>query len=301
LAERKIAEYRSKVSDDSFSVYADTTRNFGRLLSFDTKMTGSAFQRIASIQGDSPALRPLFRFTYLSAGAGRDEWPERVAGFLSEVGDRLIVLSNGTTDIDAEELVTLDRALSQNIAGSSDLWQLHFRRGITQSLIRQYTNSTNTYSAAIELNPANPFLYLNRSATQAEMIDFIASIDNSYNPISVDSDTRPHLRSVSTRTYSYDDAIEDLNKAAKLYPEFAHVYYNRATLHALSGQYPEAFEDYSRAIELSPALADAWFNRGLVQIYMKDTRKGLLDLSKAGELGIREAYTILSRYSNYTD
>lgn len=30
---------------------------------------------------------------------------------------------------------------------------------------------------------------------------------------------------------------------------------------------------------------------------MKDTRKGCLDLSKAGELGIDEAYRILKRYA----
>ena len=30
---------------------------------------------------------------------------------------------------------------------------------------------------------------------------------------------------------------------------------------------------------------------------MKDTRKGCIDLSKAGELGIKEAYTVLKRYN----
>lgn len=35
----------------------------------------------------------------------------------------------------------------------------------------------------------------------------------------------------------------------------------------------------------------------MTQIYMKDTRKGCLDLSKAGELGITSAYEILKRYT----
>ncbi|MDE5706763.1 MAG: tetratricopeptide repeat protein, partial [Alistipes sp.] len=64
-----------------------------------------------------------------------------------------------------------------------------------------------------------------------------------------------------------------------------------------SGRLPEAFDDFTRAIELDPLLAEAYYNRGLTQIYMKDTRKGCLDLSKAGELGIDEAYGILSRYT----
>jgi tetratricopeptide (TPR) repeat protein len=67
-------------------------------------------------------------------------------------------------------------------------------------------------------------------------------------------------------------------------------------LYAISGKYPEAFEDYSKAIELHPNFGEAYYNRGLVQIYMKDTHKGCLDLSKAGELGIEDAYEALKFY-----
>ena len=155
----------------------------------------------------------------------------------------------------------------------------------------------NTYTSAIDLNPANPFLYFNRSTTRAEMIDFISSIDNSYQRISINADPANRLNNNSKRTYSYDEAIADLNKAIKLFPDFAYSYYNRATLQALSGNLPEAFEDYTKAIELNPDFAEAYYNRGIVQILMKDTRKGCLDLSKAGELGIDEAYRILKRYA----
>ena len=61
---------------------------------------------------------------------------------------------------------------------------------------------------------------------------------------------------------------------------------------------PEAADDYTKAIELNPSFAEACYNRGLLQIYMKDTRKGCLDISKAGELGIKEAYKVLKLYSD---
>jgi tetratricopeptide (TPR) repeat protein len=128
------------------------------------------------------------------------------------------------------------------------------------------------------------------------MIDFISSIDNSFQRITIDSDPAKRLNNRSSRTYNYDDAIEDINKAIKLYPDFAYSYYNRAGLYAISGKYPEAFEDYSKAIELHPNFGEAYYNRGLVQIYMKDTHKGCLDLSKAGELGIEDAYEALKFY-----
>ena len=126
------------------------------------------------------------------------------------------------------------------------------------------------------------------------MIDFISSINRS-DRISIDSEMKPGH--IVERKYNYNDAIADLNKAIELAPEVAYLYYNRANLHALSGDMPAAYDDYTRAIELAPELAEAWFNRGLVQLYMKDTRKGCIDLSKAGELGIKEAYTVLKRYN----
>ena len=69
-------------------------------------------------------------------------------------------------------------------------------------------------------------------------------------------------------------------------------------MHAISNQLPEAYEDYTKASELNPSFGEAYFNRGLVQIYMKDTRKGYLDLSKAGELGVMGAYEVLKNYTN---
>ncbi|MDE6046316.1 MAG: tetratricopeptide repeat protein, partial [Alistipes sp.] len=115
--------------------------------------------------------------------------------------------------------------------------------------------------------------------------------------ITIDSDPANRLNNRSKRTYSYDAAIADLNKALKLCPDFAHAYYNRANLRALSGNLPEAFDDYTQAIALDPWLAEAYYNRGIIQLLMKDTRKGCLDLSKAGELGIAEAYDLLKRHT----
>ena len=217
--------------------------------------------------------------------------------FKLKINNPRLTISNIESNITPDSLIVLDREISNRLREDDTNWTLLFQRGITQSLIKQYTNAVNTLTQAISHNPSNPFLYINRSTTRAEMIDFISSIDNSYQRISIDSDPANRLQNRGTRTYNYDDAIEDINKAIKLYPDFAYSYYNRANLHAISGQLPEAYEDYTRAIELNPSFGEAYFNRGLVQIYMKDTRKGYLDLSKAGELGIMSAYEALKDYT----
>ena len=301
-AQKKIAAYRERLSDSTYSIYADTTQHFDKLLSFDSKLSGSTFGRITG-QGnvrEEMRLLPLFKFTLMQPDSTVEMKrynPRRLEDFFKRIDNRYLALSWRDSSLPADSLVVLDKEYTQRIDVQDPSWIHLFERGISQSLIKQYTNSMNTYTSAIELNPSNPFLYLNRSTTRAEMIDFISSIDNSYQRITIDSDPANRLHNNSKRTYSYDEAIADLNKVLKLYPDFAHAYYNRANLSALSGDLPTAFEDYTKAIELNPHFAEAYYNRGIVQIFMKDTRKGCLDISKAGELGIVEAYEVLKRYA----
>ncbi len=300
-ARRKIAAYRERLSDSTYSIYADTTRQFDRLLSFDAKVTGSPFERITA-RGESREemrLLPLFKFTMTtpdSAGQVERYHLQRVADFRRSMKNEYLALSCRASTLSPDTLMALDGRYAEALHENDRSWRLHFERGITQSLVKQYTNSVNTYTRAIELNPSNPFIYLNRATTRAEMIDFISSIDNSFQSITIDADSR--LNTSRKRSYSYDEAIADLNKAIKLYPDFAHAYYNRGNLKALSGDLPAAYDDYTRAVELNPAFAEAHFNRGIIQLFMKDTRKGCLDLSKAGELGIAEAYELLKRYTH---
>ena len=243
-------------------------------------------------------LLPLFKFTLMrpdTVPAVERYHVQRVEDFKKRVDNEFLTLSWRETNIAPDTLVMLDKQYVEELKAAETSWTVLFERGVSQALIKQYTNAVNTFSSAIELNPSNPFLYLNRSTTRAEMIDFISSIDNSYQRITIESDPAKRLQNSQSRTYNYDEAIADLNKAAKLYPAFPYTYYNRANL--MSGKLPEAYNDYTKAIELNPAFAEAYYNRGLVQIFMKDTRKGCLDMSKAGELGIPEAYEILKQYT----
>ena len=306
-ANEKIAEYKSRLSDSTAtpSIYADTTHKFDKLLSFDANASGGKFEQIADNATTTDVgtkLIPLFKFTLTqrdSAIVARNSiyHVQRLEDFKSKVGNENLFISCYASSIASDSLVAIDRALAQRMLKEESNWVLLFERGVAQSLIKQFTNSVNTLSSAILINPTNPFLYLNRSTTRAEMIDFISSIDNSYQRISIDSDPANRLRNSGVRQYNYDDAIADINKAIKLFPDFAYSYYNRANLHAISGRLPDAYDDYTRAIELNPNFGEAYYNRGLVQIFMRDTHKGCLDLSKAGELGIEESYETLKHYT----
>ena len=186
---------------------------------------------------------------------------QRAEDFIAAIDNPLLQISRQETNITPDSLVILNHNYHEQVkrANGDDAWKTLFQMAISESLIKQYTNAVNTYSQAIALNPSNPFLYLNRAATQAEMIDFISSIDNGYHRMSIESDPARRLHNSHTRTYDYSEAISDLNKAIKLQPSFAYAYYNRANLYALSGMLPEAADDYTKAIELNPHFAEPIF------------------------------------------
>ena len=85
-------------------------------------------------------------------------------------------------------------------------------------------------------------------------------------------------------------------QAAEVAPDFPYTYYNLGNLFCLSEDMLTAITQYTKALDLYPYLPEAYYNRGLVLIYLKDKEKGCLDMSKAGELGISDAYSVIKKY-----
>ena len=290
IAERKIAEYEARLEEDpeGLTLYADTSKHFNLLVSFESRL---AERKLTEESAESATLRKMYRW---ALGAPESSESHHYYNALVEecpVGsDPRITFSNEPTELPEEEVAKINEEFS---AKAYESVESLFRWGISQLTMRQYTSSLGILTEALRLDPTNAMLYLNRAVARAEMIDFISSVGFTERITLEDNMTQ---RAHTKRTYNYDEAIADLTMAAELAPDVAYIYYNRANLYALSGRMPEAYDDYTRALTLAPYLAEAYFNRGLVQLLMKDTQKGAMDLSKAGELGIKEAYGILKRY-----
>lgn len=78
-------------------------------------------------------------------------------------------------------------------------------------------------------------------------------------------------------------------------PDDALVYFEKAYNEAQSGKINEAIEDFNKVIELNDGIAEAYFNRGLLKLLIEDKTTAIYDLSKAGELGIYQAYNIIKK------
>ena len=94
-----------------------------------------------------------------------------------------------------------------------------------------------------------------------------------------------------------NNVLTDLSKAIRLSPYNAYLLYNKGNVYASRKDYAAAIDDYSRAIALDSRLAEAYYNRGLAYIDSGKTEEGIRDLSKAGELGLYTAYSLIKRFA----
>ena len=100
----------------------------------------------------------------------------------------------------------------------------------------------------------------------------------------------------ATAQMDFDIMLRDFDQVIKIQPDFVFAYYNKANILCAQHEWKDAIEYYSRAISLDPDFSEAFFNRGLTYLYIGEHDKGMADLSKAGELGIYQAYNLITRF-----
>ncbi|MDD5046247.1 MAG: tetratricopeptide repeat protein [Bacteroidales bacterium] len=301
-AQNKVNDYKSRLGDTTYSAFADTTQRFDRLLALDADFAKKDFNNeLLQYRDVDIRLKPLYKLLVGSPdnplALEQRYYYEDLEKFVLRQSIPVNLFSNEPV-VDPEGLnfqrEQIEVLISQN-DGSADLY---FIRGILDFQSKLFNASLLSYNEAIRRNPDNVFYYVNRAALQSEMIEFISSMENNVQILTLDESgtTRTRVQEQGRREYDYSGAIGDLEKAASLAPDFAHIYYNLGNLYCLSGDFPKSVANYSRSIELYPYLAEAYYNRGLVQIYLKEKEKGCMDISTAGELGIKDAYNVIKKF-----
>ena len=306
IARKKVEEYRAKNSSDEAS-FADTTRKYSSLIALDADFAKKDFNdELLQHRDIDIKLRPMYRFVISGLKDGTNYALSR--GYENPLIERFaggypveVSVSNSPSSEDAKVLgIAEKQAWEGNSADNLNLRALH------DYSLKQYNSALNYYSGAIDASEGESgvgklyqaFYRMNRGALRAEMIDFISSIENNVQTLSMDDSgaTRARVRDQVTRQWDYSEDIDDMKQAEALVPDLPYIYFNLGNLYCLSSEHIASIENYSRAIELYPYMGDAYFNRGLVLIYLKDKEKGCIDLSRAGELGVGDAYGVIKKY-----
>ncbi len=307
-AQKKVAEYRARNVSDAGS-FADTTKKYSSLLSLDAEFAKKDFDNELLQHRDIDIrLRPLYKFvltgkkddTNYALSRGYENPLVGMFGNSLPVGVRIGNSDEVLTDKEAE---AVEAAAYGGTASAESL----FLRALHDYHEKRFNSSLAGYGQAIDEADRNAsgygmlykaFYHMNRGVLRAEMIDFISSIESNVQTLSMDDtgNTRARVRDRVVRQYDYTDAVTDMKKASEIVPDLPYVYYNLGNLYCLSSEHINSIDNYTKAIELYPYMGDAYFNRGLVLIYLKDKEKGCIDLSRAGELGVEDAYGVIKKY-----
>ena len=306
IAEQKIREFREKSSSDAVS-FADTTRKYNSLLALDADFARSDFDdEMLQYRDVDVKLRPLYKFSL--AGSRDDTQYALSRGYENPLLGRFladlplpVVLSSEKPESGPDEALVETTLYS----GMEDSPRRAFLMALNELEHNQYNSALNQYDKALEGQDNTPyasyyraFYYVNRAALRADMIEFIASMESSVQTLTMDDSGRARAR-VSEQvnlSYDYSEAIADMESAASALEGIPYIYFNLGNLYCLSSRLVDAIGSYDKALSIYPYMADAYFNRGLILIYLKDKEKGCIDLSRAGELGIADAYSIIARY-----
>ncbi|NOZ47215.1 MAG: tetratricopeptide repeat protein [Chlorobi bacterium] len=162
---------------------------------------------------------------------------------------------------------------------------------------QNYNTAKQYYDKAISEDTSLVAAWFNRATLEMEIDEFLASFNPVEEMLNLNTTNTNNLQKPDTENGpDLNLAEHDLNMVIKINPDFFIAYYNLANLNCLNGDFISAIEHYNQAIEQANDFAEAYFNRGLVKIYQQDIKEGCSDLSKAGELGIPDAYSVIKKF-----
>ncbi|TPP45098.1 Tetratricopeptide repeat family protein [Leishmania donovani] len=147
----------------------------------------------------------------------------------------------------------------------ADALQALFNRAFCEDKLKNYTRAIEDYTAALDLDPRNPFTHYNLGISYDHKGRHARAMQAFTRAIELD-DRHPdffHNRGFTQRKQgAYAAAIADYTTAISLDPKHFKSHYNRAYCFSKLGRYEEAVADYAAALQIDSGNANAYHNRG---------------------------------------
>jgi tetratricopeptide (TPR) repeat protein len=192
-------------------------------------------------------------------------------------------------------LMEADSILNSNPSSA----RAYFMKGIINGMVKNYNTALADLDLSLLYDPYQPLVYLNKGYILFEMAENSTAENILSTPVTISwdqPDDKPQAPKETPLSPDYDKAMDQYNHLVSQWPGFAYGYFNRGNLKVRLKDYNGAIADYTMAIAKQPNLAEAYYNRALTLIYLNNMAAACQDLSKAGELGLQEAYKVIRQY-----
>lgn len=243
-------------------------------------------------------IEPLFHLSYYI----KDNEMKKTNYFVQEIVDintkrklpEKIKLGNNDSQLSKEQIEKHFNAIESKTRALKNEGDfiLYLSRALDFEMIQDYQSAIEDYGKAIDFTPDSWIPYFNRANIRHKKMEYEASLEDE---IKTEKEAETAL---AGSQLEYGLILNDYDKVTALAPRLPFGWYNKGNILAEQKDYRNAMANYSRAIEIDKDFAEAYFNRGLAHILIGESKLGIADLSKAGELGIYSAYNIIKRYNN---
>lgn len=294
-AEEIMDRYR-RMKDGDQNALVDTTENFKRLIDINSRddrmkdvINGRLQDRNVIIE-----LQDMFIVQYLSLDTLRkgkvQYFDKRIMKFNQEHNyNPALTVSNKKFNYPREFEDNYIESLSSDIRKNKNVTDALLLRGSLYLNRGDYTKAIEDFRAVLERDPNHLFALMNLASARSRMYDYIESIEEKTSRV-VGEEKKVE------RNVDYSLVLEGNNKCLEIDPEFVFAMFNIANVYAKSGEIQKAIDMYTKVLEVDKDIAEAYFNRGLLYIYQGNRSAANVDLSKAGELGLTDSYSIIKRY-----
>ncbi|MBR4836994.1 MAG: tetratricopeptide repeat protein [Bacteroidales bacterium] len=188
--------------------------------------------------------------------------------------------------------------INDNLINSIENQQLKtFFEGMYNFEVFNYQKGENLFMSLLDDPVLGLYAGINLSALQNAKAELQVTDNNYDNSIYI---TQKRVGSNFTTTQEkpdYQQSLATITKVLSKNKKNPYVLYNLGNIHLQMQDFNKAIEYYTKAIQYEPNLAEAYYNRALTLLYLSNKNQAVKDLSKAGELGIQEAYVVMKRFS----
>ena len=241
-------------------------------------------------------LEPLFVLTYYKDENVEGGYPyNSIVEELNSLrnAERPFILTNkerALTGSEAEYHFKHIDEVSKNITDANDDAAARLERSVDYYLVQDLEAAMADIERAVQTSENVWSVYFIRAFVRYRQLEIkrLNTID--------EVKTLAPKRGMLLADLDYRLVKADLDRVIELQPTFVEAYFNRANVSARLNDFKSAIVDYTHAISLNDRFAEAYYNRGLAKIYTGNTEGGVADLSKAGELGMYQAYSVIKRF-----
>ena len=178
----------------------------------------------------------------------------------------------------SHQIDLLEQMATPQSPNNSQLCATYIARAFEFALVQDYSSALDDVTRAILMDGTLYFAYFCRANWRYKLLEYKRAMGE------------------PTDKADFELMMRDYDYVINHLPDFSFAYYNKANMLCIQQDFKAAISYYTQAIAKDNDFAEAYFNRGLTYIYIGENSKGIADLSKAGELGIYQAYNLISRF-----